>query len=74
MSGVAAATVRALRLAGPRRTETVEVPLPEPGPGEVRIRLEGCGVCASNLVPWEGAPWMEYPTPPGGLGHEGWGV
>lgn len=74
MSGVAAATMRAVRLAGPRRTETVDAPLPEPGPGEVRVRLEGCGVCASNLVPWEGAPWMEYPTPPGGLGHEGWGV
>jgi threonine dehydrogenase-like Zn-dependent dehydrogenase len=74
MSGVAAAAMRAVRLAGPRRAETVEVPLPEPGPGEVRVRLEGCGVCASNLVPWNGAPWMQYPTRPGGLGHEGWGV
>lgn len=74
MSGVAAATMRAVRLAGPGRAETVEVALPEPGPGEVRLRLEGCGVCASNLVPWAGAEWMRYPTPPGGLGHEGWGV
>lgn len=74
MSGVAAATMRAVRLTGPRRPETVEVTLPEAGPGEVRVRLEGCGVCASNLVPWEGAPWMRYPTDPGGLGHEGWGV
>lgn len=45
-----------------------------PGHGEVRIRLEGCGVCASNLTPWSGPDWMSFPTEPGGLGHEGWGV
>ena len=49
-------------------------PLPEPGPGQVRVRLEGCGVCASNLTPWEGPEWMQFPTEPGALGHEGWGV
>jgi threonine dehydrogenase-like Zn-dependent dehydrogenase len=36
--------------------------------------LEGCGVCASNLTPWEGPYWMQFPTEPGALGHEGWGV
>jgi threonine dehydrogenase-like Zn-dependent dehydrogenase len=50
------------------------VPKPEPGPGEIRIRLEGCGVCASNLEPWAGQEWMTYPGDAGGLGHEGWGV
>jgi threonine dehydrogenase-like Zn-dependent dehydrogenase len=50
------------------------LPLPEPGPGEVRVRLEGCGVCASNLEPWAGPDWMQFPTEPGALGHEGWGV
>ena len=50
------------------------MPLPAPGPGQVRFRLEGCGVCASNLEPWEGLPWIGYPGEPGGLGHEGWGV
>ena len=51
------------------RIDTIDIP--EPGAGEVRIRLEGCGVCASNLEPWAGQEWMRYP---GGLGHEGWGV
>jgi threonine dehydrogenase-like Zn-dependent dehydrogenase len=51
-----------------------EVPLPQPGQGQVRIRLEGCGVCASNLTPWEGPEWMHFPTEPGALGHEGWGT
>ena len=44
-----------------------------PEQGEVRIKLEGCGVCASNLTPWAGPEWMTFPTEPGGLGHEGWG-
>ncbi len=48
--------------------------VPEPGPGQVRVKLEGCGVCASNLTPWAGPEWMKFPTEPGGLGHEGWGV
>ena len=47
---------------------------PDPGPGQVRVRLEGTGVCGSNLPVWEGRPWFEYPRPPGSPGHEGWGV
>ncbi len=58
----------------PGHIEIQEHPIPLPGPGEVRIRLEGCGVCASNLPPWEGRPWFNYPLEPGGLGHEGWGI
>ncbi|MBC6982195.1 zinc-binding dehydrogenase [Caulobacter sp. 17J80-11] len=69
-----AATMRAAVLTGPGKLHTAKVPRPEPGPGQVRLRLEGCGVCASNLTPWEGPPWMEFPTAPGALGHEGWGV
>ena len=49
------------------------VPLPEPGPLDVRVRLEGSGVCASNLPAWQGQPWFAYPLEPGALGHEGWG-
>src|SRR5438874_7529132 len=47
--------------------------LPSPGEGEVRVRVRGCGVCGSNLAPWEGRPWFKYPLAPGELGHEGWG-
>ena len=36
--------------------------------------MQGCGVCASNLVPWSGPDWMTFPTEAGALGHEGWGV
>jgi threonine dehydrogenase-like Zn-dependent dehydrogenase len=66
--------MRAAVVTGPGEFRIAEVPLPEPGLGQVRIRLEGCGVCASNLTPWAGAEWMQFPTEPGDLGHEGWGV
>jgi threonine dehydrogenase-like Zn-dependent dehydrogenase len=58
----------------PRKLRIERVPLPQPGIGEVRVRLQGCGVCASNLTPWEGPEWMQFPTEPGALGHEGWGI
>ena len=76
MSRAVAATgsMRAAILAGPGQMQMNEVELPWPGAGQVRIRLEGCGVCASNLTPWAGPEWMRFPTEPGALGHEGWGV
>lgn len=66
--------MRAAVLEGPGAIRVAEVAKPEPGPGDIRIRLEGCGVCASNLEPWAGQEWMTYPGDAGGLGHEGWGV
>jgi threonine dehydrogenase-like Zn-dependent dehydrogenase len=66
--------MRAAVLIGPGQLRITEVPRPRPAPGQVRIRLEGSGVCASNLTPWAGPQWMQFPTEPGSLGHEGWGV
>lgn len=65
--------MRAAVLEGARGVRVMGVEVPEPGPGEVRIRLEGCGVCASNLPVWEGRSWFDYPLPAGAPGHEGWG-
>lgn len=45
-----------------------------PGPRQVRVRLEGCGVCGSNLPVWQGRPWFDYPLEAGAPGHEGWGI
>ena len=66
--------MRAAVVAAPGEAHVTKAPAPAPAPGEVRIRLEGCGVCASNLEPWAGLEWVSYPQEPGGLGHEGWGV
>jgi threonine dehydrogenase-like Zn-dependent dehydrogenase len=67
-------TMRASVVAGPGRVEVEHLVIPEPGLGEVRLRLQGSGVCGSNLPLWEGRPWFQYPTTPGAPGHEGWGV
>lgn len=65
---------RAAVIRGNGSADLVEVPMPEPSEGEVRLRLEGSGVCGSDLAVWTGRPWFEYPQPPGAPGHEGWGV
>jgi threonine dehydrogenase-like Zn-dependent dehydrogenase len=67
------ATMRAAVIAGAGRVELTEAGIPEPGPREVRVRVEGCGVCGSNLPVWEGREWFTYPQAPGAPGHEGWG-
>jgi 2-desacetyl-2-hydroxyethyl bacteriochlorophyllide A dehydrogenase len=65
--------MRVARIAAPRRTELTTLEVPLPGAGEVRIAMEGCGICGSDLPVWEGRPWFDYPREPGAPGHEGWG-
>ena len=65
--------MRAARITAPGAARIEDAPRPEPGPGEVRVAVEGCGVCGSNLPLWEGKPWFDYPLAPGAPGHEGWG-
>jgi threonine dehydrogenase-like Zn-dependent dehydrogenase len=60
-------------LSAPRSARIETRPVPAPGRTQVRVRLEGCGVCGSNLPVWEGRPWFTYPFPAGAPGHEGWG-
>lgn len=70
----AVTTMKAAVLTAPKTVEVQEVPLPEPKAGEVRIKLEGCGLCASNIPVWEGREWFNYPIDAGNPGHEGWGT
>ncbi len=52
--------------------EIVEREVPEPGPGQVRIRVQACGVCHSDVLTKEGGwPGLVYPRVPG---HEVAGV
>ncbi|MEX2572018.1 MAG: zinc-binding dehydrogenase [Gemmatimonadota bacterium] len=71
---VETSTMAAAIVQAPGTIRMTDVPIPEPAAGQVRIRLEGTGVCASNLAVWGGQPWFDYPFAPGALGHEGWGV
>lgn len=66
--------MRAAVLSLPGEVQVTEVPTPEPEEGEILVRMEGCGVCASNIPLWEGREWFHYPVPPGAPGHEGWGT
>jgi threonine dehydrogenase-like Zn-dependent dehydrogenase len=61
-------------LTQPRHFELIPAEPLEPAPGQLRLRLEGCGVCSSSLPVWQGRSWFKYPMPPGNPGHEGWGV
>jgi len=52
--------------------QIVERDIPEPGPGQVRIRVQACGVCHSDVLAKEGGwPGLVYPRVPG---HEVAGV
>jgi threonine dehydrogenase-like Zn-dependent dehydrogenase len=61
-------------LVAPGRFEVHTSAIPVPQAHEVRVRLEGCGICASSLPVWEGRPWFKYPLEGGTPGHEGWGI
>jgi D-arabinose 1-dehydrogenase-like Zn-dependent alcohol dehydrogenase len=52
--------------------EIVEREIPQPGAGHVRIRVQACGICHSDVITKEGLfPGMSYPRVPG---HEVAGV
>jgi D-arabinose 1-dehydrogenase-like Zn-dependent alcohol dehydrogenase len=52
--------------------EIVEREIPKPGAGEVRVKVEACGVCHSDVFTKEGAlPGIQYPRVPG---HEVAGI
>lgn len=68
-----AALGHAAVVSAPGHIELKMLEFREPEAGELRVQIEGCGVCASNLPIWEGKPWFEYPFEPGAPGHEGWG-
>jgi NADPH:quinone reductase-like Zn-dependent oxidoreductase len=66
--------MRASIITSAKAAVVARVAVPRPEPGELRVRIEGCGVCGSSLPMWEGRPWFSYPADPGAPGHEGWGT
>ncbi|HEY3392046.1 MAG TPA: alcohol dehydrogenase [Lacipirellulaceae bacterium] len=46
--------------------ELVERPIPEPGPRAVRIKVEACGICHSDVMTKDGHwPGIQFPRVPG---------
>jgi len=65
--------MRAVQVSKPHGAlELVELPIPNPGRGQVRVKVNACGVCHSDVVVVEGVwPGVTYPRVPG---HEVAGV
>src|SRR6202050_2478155 len=70
---IATATMKAAQISKPGAGfEVVEREVPKPGAGQVRIKVQACGVCHSDLLTVEGAwPGIQYPRVPG---HEVAGI
>jgi D-arabinose 1-dehydrogenase-like Zn-dependent alcohol dehydrogenase len=46
--------------------ELVERDIPNPGPGQVRMKVEACGICHSDVLVKDGLwPGLQYPRVPG---------
>ena len=46
--------------------ELVRRDVPEPGPGQVRVKVEACGICHSDVLVKDGLwPGLQYPRVPG---------
>src|SRR5436190_9332924 len=69
---MAAATVKGVvALAKGAPVELRDIVVPDPGPGEVRVTVQACGVCHTDLHYREGAINDDFPFL---LGHEAAGV
>jgi len=67
------ATMKVAQISKPGAAfEIVEREIPEPEAGQVRIKVQACGICHSDVLVTEGVlPWIQYPRVPG---HEVAGI
>lgn len=63
-------TARVAMLTGTKTIEVKEFPIPEIKDDEILVRVEGCGVCGTDVHEWKGDPFGLIPVV---LGHEGTG-
>src|SRR6267143_549362 len=72
-TSVAIATMKVAQVPKPGADfQIVEREIPNPGAGQVRIKVQACGICHSDVLTKEGAwPGIQYPRIPG---HEVAGI
>ena len=58
-------------LVGEKKIDVRELPLPEINDDEVLVRVEGCGICGTDVHEYKGDPFGYIPIQ---LGHEGTGA
>ena len=63
-------TAKVAMLTAPKKIEVKEYPIPELGDDDILVRVEGCGVCGTDVHEWKGDPFGLIPVT---LGHEGTG-
>lgn len=66
----ASATALAAVLVGPQKIELRPFPIPTLLPGELLVRVEGCGICGTDVHEYKRDPFKLIPVV---LGHEGTG-
>lgn len=66
-TAVAIATMKVAQVSKPGADfQIVEREIPNPGPGQVRIKVQACGVCHSDVLTKDGLwPGIQYPRVPG---------
>ena len=69
-SGSIPKTAKVSMLTGERKMEIMEFPIPEVGDDDILVKVEGCGICGTDVHEWKGDPFGYIPVI---LGHEGTG-
>lgn len=67
----AAGMARVAMLTAAKQFEVKEFPIPAVGDDEIIVKVEGCGVCGTDVHEWKGDPFGYIPLV---LGHEGTGA
>ena len=72
-TAIAVGTMKVVQVSNPGADfQIVDREIPEPGAGHVRIKVQACGVCHSDVLTKEGLwPGIQYPRVPG---HEVAGI
>jgi len=63
-------TARVAMLTGPKKIEVQEIPIPALGDDDILVKVEGAGICGTDVHEWKGDPFGLIPVI---LGHEGTG-
>ncbi|AJG98222.1 theronine dehydrogenase [Clostridium beijerinckii] len=58
-------------LTGVKKMEVLELPIPEINDDEILVKVEGCGICGTDVHEYKGDPFNYIPVQ---LGHEGTGT
>ncbi len=69
-SGDLPKTARVAMLTAPKQIEVKEYPIPALGDNDILVKVEGAGVCGTDVHEWKGDPFGLIPVV---LGHEGTG-